>query len=110
MAKLTALISCVSEITGMPRPSVQEVSRRLREGGLIGTGSVGRRGGADMTPKEAASLLTAILVVRAASVSLSEIVRLTRSHLRDLRAYSERGGGMVLDTWDEKLALPQLCR
>jgi hypothetical protein len=94
----------------MPRPTVQEAARRLREGGLIQTGGVGRYGGADMTPEEAAALLTAILILRAASASLSDIVRLTRSHLRDLRSHSgDPGAHFVLDTWDQKLALPQLC-
>jgi hypothetical protein len=110
MAKLSDLIFRTSDVTGVPFATVQEVSRRLREGGLIQTGKGGRHGGADMTPHDAASLLTALLIVRASSISLSEIVRLTRINLRDFRSYSSQGDRLVLDTWDQKLALPQLCR
>jgi hypothetical protein len=108
MAKLSDLISRTSEVTGIPFATVQEVGRRLREGGLIQTGKGGRYGGTDMTPDDAASLLTALLVMRASSVSLGQIVRLTRSHLRDLRSYSPGEGRLVLDTWDQTLALPRL--
>jgi hypothetical protein len=110
MAKLSDLISCTSEVTGVPVATVQEVSRRLREGGLIQTGKGGRYGGADMAPEDAAGLLTALLVLKASSASLSEIVRLTRFHLRELKAHSDKGDHHVFDTWDQPLALPQLCR
>jgi len=111
MAKLSDLISCTSEVTGVPFATVQEVGRRLREGRLIQTGKGGRYGGADMTPEDAASLLTALLIVRASSVSLNQIVRLTRSHLRDCRSYSpSQGDRLSFDGWSQKLALPQLCR
>jgi hypothetical protein len=110
MAKLSDLISCASKVTGVPFATAQEVSRRLREGGLIQTGKGGRYGGADMAPEDAASLLTGLLVLKASSVSLSEIVRLTRFHLRELKAHRDNGNRHVLDTWDQPLALPQLCR
>jgi hypothetical protein len=110
MAKLSDLISCTSAVTGVPFPTVQEISRRLREAGLIQTGKGGRYGGIDMTPSDAAPLLTALLIMRASFVSLSKIVPLTRSHLRDFKSYKPRGERLVLDTWDQKLALPQLCR
>jgi hypothetical protein len=112
MAKLSDLISCTSEVTGVPFPTVQEVSRRLRESGLIQTGKGGRYGGIDMTPSDAASLLTSLLILGASFISLSKIVGFTRSHLRNFKSYSPRGsqGRLVLDTWSQKLALPQLCR
>jgi hypothetical protein len=110
MAKLSDLVACTSEVTGIPFAAVQEVSRRLREGGLIQTGKGGRYGGADMVPEDAASLLTALLVLKVSSVSLSEIVRLTCFHLRKLKAHSDKGDRLVLDTWDQPLALSQLCR
>jgi len=110
MAKLSDLISCTSAIMGVPFPTVQEVSRRLREAGMIQTGKGGRYGGIGMTPSDATSLLTTLLIMRASFASLSKIVPLTRSHLKDFRSYSSRGERLVLDTWDQKLALPQLCR
>ncbi|MDR3419835.1 MAG: hypothetical protein P4L80_01090 [Xanthobacteraceae bacterium] len=110
MAKLSDLIVRTSEVTGIPEGTVREISRRLREGGLIGTGKGGRYGGAEMTPSDVAGLLTALLVVRASSVSLSDIVPLTKSHLRDLTSHSPRGHRMVLDRWNPRLALPELCQ
>ena len=110
MAKLSDLVSCISKVTGVPLATVQEAGRRLREGKLIQTGTGGRYGGADMAAEDAASLLTAILILRASSASLSEIVRLTRFHLRELRAQINQGDRFVLDTWHQQLALPQLCR
>src|SRR5262245_15350157 len=110
MAKLSDLISCCSDVTGVPPAAVREISRRLRERKLIRTGTGGRYGGADMTPEDASSLLTALVIVRASSVSLSEIASLTRSHLRDFRSYGVGAGHLFLDSWHQKLALPQLCR
>jgi hypothetical protein len=101
MAKLSDLVSRSSEVTGVPIATVREISRRLREGELIRTGKGGRYGGADMTPRDAASLLTALLIVRASAVSLSDIVPLTRSHLSGLKSPGR---------WGRQLALPQLCR
>jgi hypothetical protein len=109
MAKLSDLVSCTSKVTGVSLATVQEAGRRLREGKLIQTGTGGRYGGADMAAEDAASLLTAILILRASSASLSEIVRLTRFHLKELRAHNQ-GDRFVLDSWHQELALPQLCR
>jgi hypothetical protein len=107
MAKLTDLISRVSAVTGVPIATVREAARRLREGNLINTGKRGRYGGAEMTPEDAATLLTALLIVRASCVSLSEIVRLTRGHL-NFRSYSSRGDHLSFDSWSRELAVPQL--
>src|SRR6476660_7040151 len=70
MAKLSDLISCTSAIMGVPFPTVQEVSRRLREAGIIQTGKGGRYGGIGMTPSDATSLLTTLLIMRASFASL----------------------------------------
>jgi hypothetical protein len=109
MAKLSDLISRTAEVTGIPEATVREISRRLREANLIQTGTGGRYGGAHMTAADAASLLTALLIVRASSVSLSNIVSLTRSHLRDMRAYFPRSDRLLLGDWDHRLDLAQLC-
>jgi hypothetical protein len=45
MAKLSDLVLRSSEITGVPLPTVREISRRLRENHLIQTGVGGRYGG-----------------------------------------------------------------
>jgi hypothetical protein len=110
MAKLSDLISCSSKVTGVPEPTVREISRRLREAHLIRTGFGGRYGGADMTPEDAATLLTGILIVRASAVSLSKIVLATKSYLRKFRAYSTSTERLPLGRWDRKLQLPQLYR
>jgi hypothetical protein len=110
MAKLSDLVLQTSEVTGIPVPAVREMSRRLREGGLIGTGKGGRYGGAEMTPSDAASLLTALLIMRASSVSLTDIVPLTKSYLRNLKSHSPRGHQMRLGRWHRALRLPELCR
>src|SRR5271170_3484731 len=102
MAKLSDLILCTSEVTGIPEGTVREISRRLREDGLIGTGKGGRYGGAEMTPNDAASLLTALLIVRASSISLSDIARLTKGHLKGLTSHNPRGHRMVLGGWDRR--------
>lgn len=108
MAKLSDLVLRTSEVTGIPGATVREISRRLREGRLIRTGKGGRYGGADMTPNDAATLLTALLVLKAWSVTLSKIVPLTTSHLRDLRAYAPLDRGMILAHWGRTLKLPEL--
>jgi DNA-binding IscR family transcriptional regulator len=102
MAKLSDLVSRSAEITGVPRPTVQEVSRRLREANLIQTGKGGRYGGAAMTPQDAASLLTALMIVRTSAPSMRTVAQLTRSHLRELKSYSGR--------WRRDVAPPQLYR
>jgi hypothetical protein len=110
MAKLRDLVSRISDVTGVAVATVREISRRLREADLIHTGEGGRYGGADMMPSDAASLLTALLIVRASSVSQTDIVPLTKTYLRSLKSHGPRGHRMVLDRWDRKLALPELCR
>jgi hypothetical protein len=109
MAKLSELVACCSEATGVPMPEIRELSRRLREAGLIRTGKGGRYGGADMMPEDAASLLTAVLIARASSLSLGDVVRLTRSHLREFRSYIPRSDHLPPGHWGSQLALPQLC-
>jgi hypothetical protein len=109
MAKLSDLVSKASDVTGMPAATVREVSRRLREAGLIRTGKGGRYGGADMMPQDAAALLTALIIVRTSAASLSDIGKRTNLHLRDLKSYS--GSDRVhLARWDRRLAMPSLCR
>jgi hypothetical protein len=110
MAKLSDLVSRTSEVTGILVATVREVGRRLREAGLITTGRGGRYGGADMTPSDAACLLAALLIVRATSVPLTDIVQVTKTYLRGLTSHSPHGHRMVLDRWDPRLALPELCR
>jgi hypothetical protein len=106
MAKLSHLVSRCSEITGVPDPTVREISRRLREAGLISTGKRGRYGGTDMAPADAACLLTALLIVRASVASLNDIAPLTKSHLQDLICR----GDDAHRSWDGQLALPHLSR
>jgi hypothetical protein len=72
---------------------------------LISTGKGGRYGGADMTPGDAASLLTSLLVVRASAVSLNNIALLTKSHLQDLTSHENSPS-----RWSRPIALPQLRR
>jgi hypothetical protein len=110
MAKLTDLVLRSSEVTGIPAATVREIARRLREDGLIRTGKGGRYGGAEMAPSDAASLLTALLIVRASSISFNQIVRLTQSHLTDFRSYSSRNGALLFGRWHRRLRLPQLYR
>jgi hypothetical protein len=109
MAKLKHLVLVVSDVTGIPEATVREISRRLREAGLVQTGKRGRRGGADMTPVDAANLITALLIVRASSAPLSNIVSLTKAH-QALRAYDPHSDHLLLSEWENKLALPELCK
>jgi hypothetical protein len=106
MAKLSDLVLRCSEVTGVSLPTVREISRRLREAGLISTGKRGRYGGTDMAPGDAASLLTALLIVRASVASLNDIAPLTKSHLQDLICRGDDAGR----SWASQLALPQLSR
>jgi hypothetical protein len=100
MAKLSDLVSRSAEVTGVSRPTVQEVSRRLREGKLIETGTGGRYGGVNMAPQDAARLLTALMIVKTSSTSMKSVARLTESHLRDLKSHYGH--------WPRAVALPQL--
>jgi hypothetical protein len=108
MAKLSHLVLAASDVTGVPAPTVREISRRLREAELIQTGKRGRRGGADMTAVDAATLMTALLAVRASSVPLSNVVAHTKAH-RALKAYYPRSDHLLLGERDEKLGIPELC-
>jgi hypothetical protein len=110
MAKLSDLVQCISEATGIPVATVREIGRRLRQAGLIGTGKGGRYGGADMTPKDAASLLTGLLISRVSSVSFSELASETEDHLKGLTAHTPRGHQMVSARWDRRLELSELSR
>jgi hypothetical protein len=116
MAKLSDLIQGTSDITGVPVPTVRELSRRLRESGLISTGKGGRYGGAEMTPADAGGLLTALMIAKTSSVSLNRIVPLTKTYLRGLRSHSGlrlhsgRGYDWVFDRWKRQLGLAELCR
>jgi hypothetical protein len=109
MAKLSDLILRTSEVTGIAEATVREVSRRLREGGLIQTGKGGRYGGASMTPKDAASLLTGLLIVKASSPSFAEIASSTKDHLESLTSHVGVGHRMVLARWNPRLGLAELC-
>ena len=110
MARLSELVERTAEVTGIPEATVREVSRRLREGGLIQTGKGGRYGGADMTPTDAASLLTGLLIVKASAVSFAEIASLTKVHLSRLTSHSARGHRVVSARWDRRLELSAFCR
>jgi hypothetical protein len=110
MAKLSDLVLLTSQITGLPEATVREVSRRLREAGLIQTGKGGRYGGADMMPKDAVSLLTGLSIVRAFSVPITEIAPITRAYLRRLTSHRPHRDCMVSARWDTRLALTQLRR
>jgi hypothetical protein len=59
-----------------------------------------------MTPTDAASLLTALLIVRASAASLNNIALVTKLHLQDLICR----GDDARRSWDRQLALPQLSR
>jgi hypothetical protein len=109
MAKLSDLVLQTSKVTGIPVGTVREISRRLREADLIQTGKGGRYGGAEMTSDDAASLLTALLIVRSSSVALSSIVSETESHLTTLKAYIPSSFKLLLGQWDHKLRLEGLC-
>jgi hypothetical protein len=110
MAKLSDLVSRTAEVTGVPVATVREISRRLRERDLIETGIGGRYGGAEMTVAHAATLLTALLIARASSDSLSDIVSLTQAHLTTFRAYYPRPDRLLLGDWDRRLGLTELCK
>ena len=71
VAKLKDLVERCSEVTGVPLPTVREISRRLRENDLIQTGVGGRYGGADMKPEHAASRLTALMIVKTSATSMN---------------------------------------
>jgi hypothetical protein len=108
MAKLTNLISCCAETTGVPEPTIREISRWLRNAKLIGTGTGGRYGGADMTARDAASLLTGLLIASAESASIRNISSLVKSYLK-LRSHSPRERGILgLGSWKRELELPLL--
>jgi hypothetical protein len=109
MAKLTELVSCVADTTGVPEATVREISRRLREASLINTGKVGRYGGADMTPTDAASLLTGMLVVSTSSVAINDLGSVTKSHLNFKSYFPRRQPPLPLGKWSRELSLPLLC-
>jgi hypothetical protein len=110
MAKLSELIMRTAAVTGTPEATVREISRRLREGGLIQTGKGGRYGGADMTPRDVACLLSGLLIVRASSVSFADIASVAKSHLDGLTSHIPRSHRMIPARWDRRLELSELCK
>jgi hypothetical protein len=110
MAKLSDLVLMSSRVTGIPVGTVREVSRRLREAGLIRSGKGGRYGGAEMMPRDAAALITGLLIVRASGASINEIARRTNFHLRDLKSHRvTENDRMRSSRWDRSLGLARLC-
>jgi hypothetical protein len=109
-AKLTDLVECCAEITGVPEATAREISRRLRESRLITSGKVGRYGGADMTTSDAAGLLTGLLVASTSIVSISDLGSVTKSYL-NLRSHLPRPRPpLPPGSWHRALALPLLNR
>ena len=60
MAKLSDLISTLADAVDMPETTVGAYARRLRKAGKLSTGGRGF-GGAEMTPRDAANLLIAVM-------------------------------------------------
>src|SRR5262249_12272844 len=110
MAKLSNLILQTADVTGIPEATVREISRRLREGGLIKTGRGGRYGGADMTPNDAAYLLSGLLIARATSLSFTDIAAMAASLMKGLTSHHPRGHRMIPARWDPRLELSELCK
>jgi hypothetical protein len=108
MARLSDLVTTVAKSTGMAESAVKEVARRLREGKLIQTGPVGRYGGAQMTPDDAAALIVGLMVSRASDSSMGNLASVTRELLSGIsykRGRQWRPGG-----WPRKVNLPFLSR
>jgi hypothetical protein len=108
MARLSDLVTTVAESTGLAESAVKEVARRLREGKLIQTGPVGRYGGAQMTPDDAAALIVGLMVSRAADSSMKNLASVTRELLSGIsykRGRQWRPGG-----WPHEVNLPFLSR
>jgi hypothetical protein len=109
MAKLTDLVSCCADITGVPEATAREISRRLRESKLISTGKVGRYGGADMTASDGASLLTGLLVASTSSVPISDLGPVTKTYLNFRSFLPSSHVPLRPGRWNRALALPLLC-
>jgi hypothetical protein len=82
MAKLRDLTAAVSEALDLPLNPVKEIARRIREAGLITTGTSGRYGGAAMTPKDVARLLVGITGSEEAKDSALTVSRFMATHHR----------------------------
>lgn len=74
MAGPAQLIQAVSVTTGVPLPTVTDIDRRLVKVGLRSKGGRGRSA-ANMTPLDAARLLTAILAAPQATLSVEAVTR-----------------------------------
>ncbi len=109
MARLSDLVLRTSEVTGVPEPAVREMGRRLREAGLISTGKGGRYGGAEMTSVDAARLVTSLMIAKASTFSHTKVVPLAKAYLTGLISHSGRRGHLVVDRWNAKLGLFELC-
>jgi hypothetical protein len=109
MAKLSDLVRCTSDVTGTAEPTVREISRRLREGGLIHTGRGGRYGGAHMTRRDAASLLTGLLIAKSSPIAFADLASVSKQHL-NLTAHDAHGKQMILARWSREAKLPGLCK
>ena len=108
MATLNNLVATVAKSTGIAEVSVKEVARRLRESRLIQTGKVGRYGGAQMTPYDAAALIVGLMAYRGSDASLDNLAAITRELLASISYKSGRKwrpGG-----WPRDLNLPLLSK
>lgn len=90
MASLQQLIDIISQVQDVERPSVEIVSRHLREAGLLTTGKRGRSP-AQMNSKDAANLIIGVVASKGPALAV-DTVRAYRSARED-----RRGGGKRLD-------------
>jgi hypothetical protein len=96
MATPAELMKTVNDATGVPLPTVVDVDRRLVKGGLRTKRGRGLSA-AQMTPLDAASLLTAILASSHANASVEAVERYAQTQVDKRRSSEGLFAGIELD-------------
>jgi hypothetical protein len=102
MASPAQLVKAVSDATGVPLPTIVDIDRKLVKGDLRTVGGRGFRA-AQMTPLDAARLLTAVLASPQANVSVDAVERYAQTRIDKARSSETLFG---ISNLDELAALP----
>src|ERR1700693_2808724 len=96
MASPAQLVHAASDATGVPLPTVVDIDRKLVKGELRTKGGRGFNA-AQMTPLDAARLLTAVLASPQANASVDAVERYSHTRVDGKRSSDKLFGSADLD-------------
>jgi hypothetical protein len=96
MASPAELVRTISAATGVPLPTIVDIDRRLVKGKLRAKAGRGFNA-AEMTPLNAARLVTAVLASAQANAAATAVERYTRTRVDEARSSDKLFGAVDLD-------------